>query len=119
MRWIDQYTYWGLDRRRRGAGRFWERRKNQDAAQTPLSLATALRQLQARSWDAAHPDRVSEFCERCGELALLARENDEPAVADCLEAVASSLRAHQNDVETAQAVIDQGVSQARSVVGQR
>lgn len=115
MRWIDQYTYWGLDRRRRGRFRLFGERRKQAEEGPPPSVSTALRQLQARAWDAAGDERFAEFCTQCEAVAAFAAEMGEQAVAESLQRSLDALRALQPDADR-QAEIDETLRSARSLV---
>jgi hypothetical protein len=90
MRWVDNDSYFGPDRRQHGGGlRLTERRRN-DCAATPPPLSTALRQLRLRVLDAQGPG-VSAFADRVQGTAVLAQLQHEPEVAFELNTLSMTL----------------------------
>lgn len=97
MRWVDNDSYFGPDRRERVSLRLYERRRHDDAG-APPPLGTALRQLRLRVLDARGPG-VDAFVSRVHGTALLAEMQNEPDVAIELNALGSTLAgSHMADV---------------------
>lgn len=88
MRWVDQKSYLGLDRRkRRPALRFGERRQGAGAADAP-SLGAALRQLRVRAATADTRCGVERFVARTRVIADLAGAYGEAGLATALAQLA-------------------------------
>lgn len=87
MRWVDVTSYVGLDRRRRGGFRLFDRRGDEIGGPPP-SLPTALRQLRLRCMGAASPDGLRDLRERACATADLAEAFAYDALAQQLRQLA-------------------------------
>ena len=90
MLWVDHTSYFGPDRRRKlSSFRMLERRRENYAGPAP-SLSIAMRQLRMRVLD-AQGAAAPAFAERLRGVALIARSNNEPAVSNALNQLATAL----------------------------
>lgn len=86
MLWVDNTSYFGPDRRCKRTMRMLDRRRENYSGPAP-SLSIAMRQLRMRVLD-ARGRGANAFADRAHGVAILARMNDEPDVADALESLA-------------------------------
>lgn len=83
--------YIGPDRRKARAGmRLINRRKDDISGPAP-SVATALRQLRVKVFDANTPEGMKDFIERCRAVAILANESNERQVGNVIMDMARKL----------------------------
>ncbi len=92
MRWVDDPTYFGSDRRKGRALRLRNRRYA-DHAGPPPSLPAALRQLAMRTLEVGSPAGLARFRERVSTTSKLAKEFGNTPVADVLMNLAGRLDA--------------------------
>jgi hypothetical protein len=90
MRWVDDPTYVGSDRRKARAMRLLNRRRADQSGAAP-SLPAALRQLGVRVMDARNPAGLKKFSERLRATSKLAKDYGNGAVADALMKLAQKL----------------------------
>ncbi len=97
MRWVDQKSYLGMDRRRRRPTlRFGERRQGAEADDAP-SLGAALRQLRVRATVARTRHGVGQFVTRTRAIATLAAAYGEAELATALTQLADLAAASSDE----------------------
>lgn len=93
LRWIDNKSFTGPDRRRQRPRLRHGERRQEMAAGAPLSLAAALRQLRVHCVSAKQPTGVRQFATRVRAVADLASAHREDALARELKRLADRVDA--------------------------
>jgi hypothetical protein len=110
-KWIDNESYLGPDRRRRGLGKRWGDRRRYDEAGEPPPLGAVLRRLRVQLFDMKTPDDRQRALQ-LAHLAITEAENRKfPA---CAEEVRKAVRfINAGDTASAEA----RVIEAQAILG--